>query len=465
MASEVERGASVAPLSESAWQELESGSARLLPDAKMGRAAGGYIAGLWAAVVAEYRCLHRDLALHTRAPASFPFESTIISRTMRILERSLRPGEESEAGAWRLTREDGRNDDGQPFAQYTISHAAGGGTARQTNLVLIKQTSAPPSSFYPLPFETAVLEESDATGRSVVQAIERDEEDAVFVGAVTLKGEKPTGSPTDFGVLLRQNGTQEWTGGTLARQALVESARLSAQERLATERAALARGSTDVSAAEVHAQKPITSEPAREAPRPASRRPPRRRQAERPTSPGITPEQPVVCSACGAAAPAGAGFCPACGARIETQSPVQTNPPAVAAKCPQCQAALGPSARFCPSCGASASSFQRPSVPEPAPTPARCRKCGANLSRNARFCSSCGETVGAAAPVTRRSACAACGAPLKPDARFCSACGANVGSAGELGAITPSRLPVCASCGAELRAGARFCRRCGAPRP
>lgn len=49
---------------------------------------------------------------------------------------------------------------------------------------------------------------------------------------------------------------------------------------------------------------------------------------------------PAVCAACGSSLPAGARFCPGCGA-----------PAGVGRTCPGCGAEVGEGARFCPGCG------------------------------------------------------------------------------------------------------------------
>ena len=64
------------------------------------------------------------------------------------------------------------------------------------------------------------------------------------------------------------------------------------------------------------------------------------------------------------------------------QAPAATPQPPPGPPCPSCQAGVPAGARFCPQCGA-------------ALTGGACAKCGAELSINAKFCAECGEGVGA----------------------------------------------------------------------
>ncbi len=72
-------------------------------------------------------------------------------------------------------------------------------------------------------------------------------------------------------------------------------------------------------------------------------------QSLNPTAPAAAPAAPAaapaaagaVCTACGAAIPAGSKFCPECGAKQ-----------VVASVCVSCGAQLSPGAKFCPECGA-----------------------------------------------------------------------------------------------------------------
>ena len=62
-------------------------------------------------------------------------------------------------------------------------------------------------------------------------------------------------------------------------------------------------------------------------------------QALRPSEP--VPAATVACPSCQAAVPAGAKFCPHCGARLASEQ-----------RCAQCQAVVPAGAKFCPQCGA-----------------------------------------------------------------------------------------------------------------
>ncbi len=76
--------------------------------------------------------------------------------------------------------------------------------------------------------------------------------------------------------------------------------------------------------------------------------------------------QTEKCPHCGAAAKAGAKFCPDCG------KPMQE-------LCPKCGAAVKEGAKFCSECGAALQPV--------------CQKCGAQLNAGAKFCPNCGERV------------------------------------------------------------------------
>lgn len=182
--------------------------------------------------------------------------------------------------------------------------------------------------------------------------------------------------------------------------------------------------------------------------------------------------------------PAGARFCPSCGAEG-----IDVPPPRGGAQCPACGAALDPGARFCPSCGAA--------VPETSAAAGSktCPACGTMMVEEARFCPNCGTTVPEPAP--RETApepeapeetspppveptaviCLECGAEMVPEASFCPDCGAPAPEAGTaVGLEAEDTAPVeetlpseqaapdadsCPECGAALVAGAIFCPDCG----
>jgi sec-independent protein translocase protein TatA len=60
-----------------------------------------------------------------------------------------------------------------------------------------------------------------------------------------------------------------------------------------------------------------------------------------------------TCAKCAAAIPAGAQFCPACGAPARTQIPAEAAAGSAAVFCPSCGAKNEASARFCAQCGSS----------------------------------------------------------------------------------------------------------------
>jgi membrane protease subunit (stomatin/prohibitin family) len=74
------------------------------------------------------------------------------------------------------------------------------------------------------------------------------------------------------------------------------------------------------------------------------------------------------------------------------------------APCTACQAAVPQGARFCPGCGG------------PAPGLSQCGACRATTPAGARFCPDCGASQAGAS-------CPACAAELSSGARFCAACG------------------------------------------
>lgn len=75
--------------------------------------------------------------------------------------------------------------------------------------------------------------------------------------------------------------------------------------------------------------------------------------------------------------------------------------------CARCATALPAGAGFCPGCGAAA------------PGAARCASCRANVPAEANFCPQCGTRHGG-------TACPACDAALAPGMRFCPGCGATL---------------------------------------
>ncbi len=78
--------------------------------------------------------------------------------------------------------------------------------------------------------------------------------------------------------------------------------------------------------------------------------------------------------------------------------------------CPKCNAAVPAGAKFCPGCGATMS--------VPMGTMA-CPACGKPIPAGAKFCPECGKATSAACP--------ACGKPVAPGAKFCPECGAKIG--------------------------------------
>ena len=217
--------------------------------------------------------------------------------------------------------------------------------------------------------------------------------------------------------------------------------------------------------------------------------------------------QEAVCPNGHGPLPAGAGFCPTCGAQG-----VQPAPAVQAPTCQSCGATLIPGSRFCPGCGAR--------IPEATPFRAdahppreACANCGAALVPGAAFCPECGQSVAVAKPavgsvpprVSEQSLqpppqrvapgpsvaastnlCSNCGTTLVPEAVFCPECGQPTGVSEAVS--RPASLPVseqppppppsrdfppapplvlpasvCSNCGATLVPEADFCPDCGQP--
>ena len=193
-----------------------------------------------------------------------------------------------------------------------------------------------------------------------------------------------------------------------------------------------------------------------------------------------------VCPNGHGALPAGARFCPVCGAQA-----VYRAPPAAGTFCPSCGAALVPGASFCPSCGApqQAVAPQAPPPPEAsAPLPPQppagarvCSNCGTVLPAEATFCGQCGQPV--AAPTTVEEAPAATeiepAAVLEPIATEPEPMATEIESklsmeeaafepepkAPEdeafLGVAPSDSLNRCSACGTPLVPEAAFCPECG----
>lgn len=83
----------------------------------------------------------------------------------------------------------------------------------------------------------------------------------------------------------------------------------------------------------------------------------------------------ATCPNDGTQAPAGTGFCPNCGAKMN--QPVAAAAPAASA-CANCGTAMAAGVRFCPNCGT------------PAAEPKACANCGTSIAVGVRFCPNCG---------------------------------------------------------------------------
>lgn len=156
--------------------------------------------------------------------------------------------------------------------------------------------------------------------------------------------------------------------------------------------------------------------------------------------------------------PAGARFCPECGAEgIYVSPPVGTS-------CSECGAAIPPEAQFCPSCGTPVPGPATDSPVSPAGT--TCPTCGTPLVSGARFCPECGTPVptsttpphGESQPQTTHgeSPVAVPSSPAQPESDAQSQEEASVSSE-----TTVEDQDVCPNCGAALVSDAIFCPDCG----
>lgn len=93
------------------------------------------------------------------------------------------------------------------------------------------------------------------------------------------------------------------------------------------------------------------------------------------TSQAQTAAAMATCPSDGTQAPAGTGFCPNCGAKMN--QPVSAAAPADSA-CANCGTAMAAGVRFCPNCGT------------PAAEPKACANCGTSIAAGVKFCPNCG---------------------------------------------------------------------------
>jgi len=204
--------------------------------------------------------------------------------------------------------------------------------------------------------------------------------------------------------------------------------------------------------------------------------------------PRFGPKYGHVCPNGHSQLPAGARFCPICGAEG-----IHVAPPRAGAQCLTCSAVLEPGARFCPSCGTPVPEASAAS--SAAAGSKACPACGTLMVAEARFCPDCGKAVSEPAPpetVLEPEApeqdspppvespaiiCLKCGTEMVPEARFCPECGATAPEAGSaVESETEDHIPVeeslpseqatpdassCPECGAALVAEALFCPDCG----
>jgi RNA polymerase subunit RPABC4/transcription elongation factor Spt4 len=145
-----------------------------------------------------------------------------------------------------------------------------------------------------------------------------------------------------------------------------------------------------------------------------------------------------VCPNGHGAMPAGAKFCPVCGA-----PKVYKPPPAAGSVCASCGTTLVPEASFCPSCGAAAPQLAapQPATPQPvAPQPATPQPFVPPPSAPPPSA----PQPAIPQPVAPQSAgevraCPNCGRGVPPEATFCGECGHPID------ALTPSQgMPVAA---------------------
>jgi membrane protease subunit (stomatin/prohibitin family) len=138
-------------------------------------------------------------------------------------------------------------------------------------------------------------------------------------------------------------------------------------------------------------------------------------------------------------------------------------------QCANCRAQVPAGAEFCPQCGAPLKAAPQPAAQAPALSPSaptaapartvvrfRCPRCKTELSAGDDFCPACGVKIVRPAPQTRAGAPvqgpSPAGARRQPQAQPPTQVG---------GQAAPAGIRFCPSCGAETKPNAQFCPICG----
>lgn len=192
------------PLTEHAWVALENMQVRLLPASSADEPlAAPRLEGLFEAVQADFLTLFRELATGQAAPASMAGRGAAIRRALSVLRKHTRPGQSYTGASFELQV----SEQGDPV--YTIAIRSADQRSGRV-LELGATTGGGADGLYPLPFKTASLQDIDAAGRVYVRSITRDQDGGIFVARTTVRPGGYVQRPTDFGVLVRPDGTRVW---------------------------------------------------------------------------------------------------------------------------------------------------------------------------------------------------------------------------------------------------------------
>ncbi|MDQ3703710.1 MAG: zinc-ribbon domain-containing protein [Chloroflexota bacterium] len=146
--------------------------------------------------------------------------------------------------------------------------------------------------------------------------------------------------------------------------------------------------------------------------------------------------------------------------------------------CPTCGKSVVPDDGYCPNCGApiDSAAAQPASGGGTSASPIVCPVCSTTNAPGTEYCSNCGaalaQVLGSAVAVPGGDGvatgikCGVCGHDIPPGEDYCPNCGAPRSASVQLPApgATDETAPgptTCPNCGANLRPGAKFCRECG----